>query len=139
MKKILFVLIMALSFSYSQTSGMGVGLVINNDFGISGKYWVDRTNAIDLIVNLGNTTVIGADYVWHKYDLINSQFPVYYGVGASVALGNGNGFAVNGVTGIDFLIKKIKVDVFLELVPTIAISPSSGFDMGWNLGGRYFF
>lgn len=139
MKKFLLMIIVGISFSYSQTNGMGLGLVLNNDFGISGKYWIDKTNAIDAIVNLGNSTVIGADYVWHKYDLINSQFPVYYGVGAKVAVGNGSGFAVNGVAGIDFLIKKISVDVFLELVPTIAISPSSSFDVHWNLGGRYFF
>lgn len=138
--KLLFSILLVTMISYAQSSGFGLGLVINDDFGISGKYWIDRTNAIDMNLNLAkNANVIGADYVWHRYDIIESNFPVYYGVGAKVALGDANGFGVNGVAGIAFLIRKIKIDVFVELVPTILLSPNSDFSMDWQLGGRYFF
>ena len=138
--KFLLCVILITSISYSQNSGFGLGLVINDDFGIAGKYWIDRTNAIDINLNLAkNANVLGADYVWHRYDILDNNFPVYYGVGAKVALGDASGFGVNGVGGIAFLIRKLKIDVFVELVPTILLSPDSDFSMDWQLGGRYFF
>ena len=73
----LFILVAIVTMGWSQTSGFGLGAIIVEDFAVSGRYWVDRQNSVNFSVGLEKATVIAADYVWYRYDIIDSKFPLY--------------------------------------------------------------
>jgi len=47
--------------------------------------------------------------------------------------------AVRGVFGIAWLPHKTPIDVFLEIVPSLQLTSSTGFGLDAGLGARYFF
>ena len=165
MRKHLLVLIFSLLFvctyAQAQDKGFGVGLVTGQPTGISMKIWTGPTKALQFALAwrnedsfLGGRVTISGDYLWHSFDAIHStyRFPVYYGVGGSFSSGrpqstgrnqpNTTGpsiLGVRGVVGIGFWPRKVPLDVFLQVVPTLVLTPSTSIDVDVGLGVRYFF
>ena len=106
------------------------------DFGLG---W----SAFDNGRNSGNRVHFHMDYLWHSFNVIHSseRFPLYYGVGGRFNGGSGNegSLAVRGVLGIAWLPRATPIDIFLEVVPSFEITPSSGFAVDASIGIRYFF
>ena len=99
MKKIILMMFLV-SFSaanlIAQENGIGVGIIVGAPTGISGKYWIDKTNAIDAALGwdfLESASRISfhADYLYHNYSLIDSKIevPVYYGFGIRMRFKSG--------------------------------------------------
>jgi len=137
----------------------GLGLIIGEPTGLSAKLWTSSTNAFDFGLGWsvggeqagrfdgssvgGDRVHIHADYVWHSFDAIQSpeRFPLYYGIGGRINSGGlyRSSAAVRGVLGILWLPRDTPIDVFLELAPSLQLTPSSGFYFDLGLGARYFF
>ncbi len=156
-------LILCAGFSAAQESGVGVGIIVGEPTGISTKIWTSHTNAVD--IGLGwsngdwywmrmgngywqyvNDTYVHfhADYLWHSFDAIHSQerFPLYYGVGMTIHSGQAspyNWLGVRGTFGIEWLPRRVPIDVFLEIVPTLQLAPFSDFGFNAGLGTRFYF
>jgi hypothetical protein len=139
-----------ISFSYAQDRGFGVGVVTGEPTGLSVKIWTGPTNALQFSLAwrnedefFGNRLNISGDYLWHSFDAIQStyRFPVYYGVGGRLISGGRERdiFGVRGVVGIDFLPRTVPLDVFLQFVPMLVLTPSTGIDAEAGLGLRFFF
>jgi hypothetical protein len=83
------------------------------------------------------------DYLWHSWHAIHSteRFPLYYGVGGRLNSGAGyrNSLAARGVFGIAWVPRTGRVDVFVELVPSLQLVPATGFGVDAGLGARYYF
>jgi hypothetical protein len=83
------------------------------------------------------------DYLWHAFGAIHSseRFPLYYGIGGRINTGGGYdpSLAVRGVFGIAWLPHNTPIDVFLEVVPSLQLTPSTGFGIDAGIGARYFF
>jgi hypothetical protein len=83
------------------------------------------------------------DYLWHSFNVISSteRFPLYYGIGGRINTGAGynSSVAVRGVIGIAWMPHETPIDVFLELVPSLQLTSSTGFAIDAGLGARYFF
>jgi hypothetical protein len=157
---LLFVLsiITAIQCSQAQTRNFGIGLIIGEPTGISAKLWTASDNALDFglgwsmdgydryndrYYNNNNSRVhFHMDYLWHAFNVIHSaqQFPLYYGIGGSLNSGSGynSSVAVRGVFGISWLPRDTPLDVFLELVPTLRLTNSSGLYIGAGIGARYY-
>jgi hypothetical protein len=157
--------VLMLSFTLNagaQSSGFGLGLVLGEPTGISAKGWTGPTTAIDgaLAWSLWNGSYIHlhADYLFHDMDLIHlakGRLPLYYGPGLRLHSWTGDRYwergrwytddgtrtdlAVRFPVGLDYLPEKAPVDVFLEIVPTLDLVPSSWFEFDGAIGVRYWF
>jgi hypothetical protein len=83
------------------------------------------------------------DYLWHAWNAITSEerFPLYYGIGGRINTGAGynSSAAVRGVLGIAWVPHETPIDIFLELVPSLQLTSSTGFGIDAGFGVRYFF
>ncbi|MFA6467631.1 MAG: hypothetical protein WCW35_01955 [Bacteroidota bacterium] len=150
----------AIQCSQGQSRNFGIGLIIGEPTGISAKLWTTSENAFDFgfgwsmdgngmgryddryYYNDRSRVHFHMDYLWHAFSAIHSgqQFPLYYGIGGSVNSGSGyaSTVAVRGVFGISWLPRDTPVDVFLELVPTLRLTNTSGLYIGAGFGARYY-
>lgn len=152
LRKFIISVIVLLSFTaikvYSQDKGFGLGVILGEPTGLSGKYWLDESHAVDFgfaysFVHPNNTLSIHADYLFHRFDLIRSEvpFPVYYGFGGRVHLGNkdGNTLGARGVIGVLWMHPIVPIDVFVELAPVFNLFPETSLHFDLAIGGRYYF
>jgi hypothetical protein len=152
-------LFLAVQGAIAQERKFGLGVILGEPTGISAKLWTSPVNAFDFglgwsiggdrIGNYkgsydGGTRIhFHMDYLWHSFDAIHSaeRFPLYYGLGGRINSGAGYdaSVAVRGVFGIAWLPRNTPIDVFLELVPSLQLTSSTGFGLDAGLGARYFF
>jgi hypothetical protein len=149
----------AVEGSVAQKRSFGLGVIIGEPTGISAKLWTSEMNAFDFGLGWsvggdrigkydgsydgGSRVHFHMDYLWHSFDAIHSteRIPLYYGIGGR--LNNGGGYrsslAVRGVFGVAWLPRETPIDVFLELVPSLQVAPSTGFGLDAAIGARYYF
>lgn len=152
-------LFLAAQTSIAQDRKFGLGVMVGEPTGLSAKLWTSSTTAFDFGLGWsvggdrigrydgyydgGSRIHFHMDYLWHAFDAIRAteRFPLYYGIGGRINTGAGyrNSVAVRGVFGIAWLPRETSMDVFLEVAPSLQLSPSSGFGMDAALGARYFF
>jgi hypothetical protein len=132
--------------SFAQQSGFGLGIILGEPTGVSGKLWTSGENAFDFAAawsfqGSGNL-LLQADYVWHIFRLIPVQegkLPFYVGVGGEVILANDPVIGVRVPLGLDYMFNNAPVDIFVELVPILRLAPSTDFDFAGGIGARYWF
>ncbi len=152
-------LFLAVRGSVAQDRGFGLGVIIGEPTGISAKLWTSPVNAFDFGLGWsiggdrsgnckgnydGRSRVhFHMDYLWHAFDAIHSseRFPLYYGIGGRFNSGAGYdaSVAVRGVFGIAWLPRSTPIDIFLELVPSLQLTSTTGFSLDAGIGARYFF
>jgi hypothetical protein len=152
-------LFLAVQVSVGQDHGFGLGVILGEPTGISAKLWTSQVNAFAFGLGWsvggdgigkhgedydGGTRVhFHMDYLWHSFDVIRSseRFPLFYGFGGRVNTGGNHdaSIAARGVIGIAWLPHSTPVDVFVEVVPLLQLTPSTGFGVEAGIGARYFF
>ena len=140
-------LFLAVQVSLAQNRGFGLGVIIGEPTGISAKLWTSPINAFDFAIGWSTTggrqTDFHMDYLWHSFNTIHSseRFPLYYGFGGRIITGpsNNGSVAVRGVFGIAWLPHNTPIDIFLELVPSLQLTPGTGFGIDAGIGARFFF
>jgi len=157
-----FMFIMVLGFMLilikpiaAQDHGFGMGIILGEPTGLSAKAWTSNDNAFDFAIAWSfnkyhhdndyyndGSVLLQADYVWHFFNAISvssGKLPIYVGVGARVVLADDPSFGVRIPVGIDYLFANAPIDIFLELVPILDLSPSTDFGIGAGIGIRYWF
>lgn len=150
------------SLMRAQSSGFGLGIILGEPTGISMKGWIGSTKAIDGAVAWdfnGSYLHLHADYLFHNMDLIHvakGKLPLYYGPGLRLESWTGEGhwnhrghwddvegtrtdLAIRFPVGLDYLPAATPLDVFLEVVPTLVLSPASWVEFDGGIGVRYWF
>jgi len=127
----------------------GLGLEVGDPgaWGVAGKIWIDKENAFQPVVKLGEgTTTLQLDYLYHNYSIIhpkNGELPIYIGFGGDLALQSSVAIAPRGVVGISYLFDRadVPVDIYVQLVPLLWFysGGSSNFQVDGELGSRYYF
>jgi hypothetical protein len=150
---------LAVQGSVAQDRNFGLGVIIGEPTGISAKYWTSSENAFDFGLGWsiggdrigkykgnydgGSRIHFHMDYLWHAFGVIHSseRFPLYYGFGGRINTGAGYdaSVAVRGVIGIAWLPHHTPIDVFLEIVPSLQLTSSTGFGLDAGIGARYYF
>ncbi len=147
MKKLILVSIaVLLSLNvFSQGSGLGIGVIIGEPTGLSGKMWTSEKTAIDAglawsFVGSGFLH-IHADMLMHSFaiDVDKGQLPVYFGLGAKLVLANDLGLGVRIPVGMSYLFESAPIDIFIELVPVLDLIPATAFTFEGGIGIRYYF
>ena len=150
MKKILcliFISIILFQLNINaQDKNFGLGIILGEPTGISAKLWTSSDNAFDFGTAWsfkGNGhLLLQADYVWHIFRLISvssGRLPFYVGVGGRVIFSDDATIGVRVPLGLDYMFSNAPVDIFLELVPILDLTPSTDFDFGAGIGARYWF
>lgn len=147
MKKILLIAILgvlAIGIK-AQDSGLGAGIIIGEPTGLSAKVWFSDIDALDagLAWSISHNWIhLHADYLRHSFDLIpveEGQLPLYYGVGARIGLGTSIFVGARLPVGLDYFFEGLPLDIFIEIVPGLALLPDTRFDIGGGIGIRYWF
>jgi hypothetical protein len=147
MKKFLVILvtgIFSLGLS-AQDTGIGAGVIIGEPTGFSAKAWLSGNDALDAGLAWSFTNGwfhMHADYLRHVFGLITvekGQLPFYFGIGARIGFGTDVLIGARIPVGLDYMFDGVPLDIFLELVPGLAILPDTRLDMGGGIGIRYWF
>ncbi len=149
-RKITFILFTLILFSniYSQQNGFGIGVMLGEPTGISGKYWLDKETAVSggLAYSLFSSNrgfSLHADLIYHLTDILKTEeeIPFYYGFGFRLRAKERTegSFGVRGVAGFVWQRRDYPVDIFIEAVPVFKLLPETNIDFDFALGGRYYF
>ncbi len=158
-KNILFCMVLGLIMIFAkpitaQDHGFGLGIILGEPTGFSAKAWTSKDNAFDFALawsfnnyhhndnHNDGSILLQADYVWHFFNAITvskGKLPIYVGIGGRVVLADDASFGIRIPVGIDYLFADAPIDIFLELVPIMDLSPETDFGIGGGIGIRYWF
>ena len=150
MKKIKYVIILSTLFFMSslnaQNQAVGLGIIVGEPTGFSFKYWTTSTTAFDAALAWSfideGAFHIHADYILHTFNLIRvpeGKLPFYYGIGARLKTSVDTRLGVRVPLGLAYLFQNAPVDIFLEVVPILDLTPKTDFKINAALGARYYF
>jgi len=150
LKKNFFVIITFIivcsGFSFSQNEKMGAGVILGEPTGVSLKYWLTESTALDAGLAWSfvdeNAFQIQADYLIHNFNLIKvekGKLPFYFGIGGRLKFSTDVILGVRVPLGLDYIFSDEPIDIFLEFVPILDLLPKTDFTIGAAIGGRYFF
>ena len=141
----------------------GLGLVIGEPTGLSAKYWLDNTQAIDFLLafriddnndfdddNDLDRLYFAADYLYHidVFKPRSVDLPLYVGIGGAFYFRDKRdrfdndddfAFAARIPLGVDLLLRSVPLEFFLEIVPGIRILPGTDARIDAGIGIRYYF
>ena len=151
MMPVLLVLIFGLSGSaHARTGGnFGLGIIVGEPTGLSGKLWLSGRSAIDGAVawSLSDDEAfhLHGDYILHNFNLIKVErgsMPFHFGIGGRIKFRDEPHDDIIGIRiplGLNYLFEAAPLDVFLEVVPMLDLVPDTDFDVAGGLGIRYYF
>jgi hypothetical protein len=131
-----------------QESGFGIGAILGEPTGLTVKWWVGRSAAMDAAAawSLGRRSALHLhlDYLLHNFNLFRvetGRLPLYYGIGGRIKFrdDDDDNVGLRIPVGMDYLFRGAPFDIFLEIVPLIDLIPSTDFDMNGSIGVRYWF
>ena len=149
MRRIVLTLVVAVALpisTWSQDRGFGVGLMLGEPIGLSGKTWLSQQNAVDFGLAYSFRSKgyfhIHADYLWQFPHVIQSEerFSAYVGIGGRFALGKGSGIVgVRIPIGAAFWLGSAPIEFFIEGAPILDLAPATGLSGNGGIGARFYF
>ena len=127
----------------------GLGIILGEPTGISGKLWTGGRSAVDGAVawstDRNSALHLHVDYLLHDFALITveeGRLPFYYGIGGRIKFSENNSDDFIGIRvpiGLEYIFAAARVDIFFEIVPILDLAPDTDFDFNAAIGARYFF
>jgi len=138
-----FAVLLGCAHSSGQTGRYGLGLVVFEPTGLSGKAWLNRSKALDAAIGWsslpGRHLHLHADYLFYYYPFHSDSrvdFSFYLGAGGKMIFQKHNHAWFRVPLGIDFLSKKSPLNIFFEVVPSFNFTE---LDFLGAIGVRYTF
>jgi len=157
MKRLIWTLALAGTLAVTGTAaaqerGFGLGVIVGEPTGLSGKLWQSRSTALDFgaawsFVN-ESAFHLHFDILVHRFDLIqveSGKLPLYYGLGARVKFAEDDhgdqdtSVGIRFPVGLDYLFAGEPLDLFVEIVPILDIAPETDVSLNASVGFRYWF
>jgi hypothetical protein len=129
----------------------GLGFILGDPSGITGKAFLGENNAIDIGLGdpEGEGYYIYGDYLLHLRGLgFENRLAFYFGGGAAFHhheweekqhREDENRIELRIPAGLEYVTPKIPIGLFAEIVPALCISPDVEFELRGGVGARYFF
>ena len=129
----------------------GLGLILGDPTGVTGKHVLSASNAIDWAVGFGTINGrhlhVHADYLWEweLYRWPSAAMNLHAGVGPKLGFrdrrNNDDVFLLGarGPVGLNWRFTKAPFDVFIEIAAGLWIVENVDFDLDAAIGGRYWF
>jgi hypothetical protein len=133
----------AITSRVGNTEDLGFGSALGQPIGVTGKYWLNSTTAIDAFAgyHFNSNFDVHADYLWHtfsSFDVTNGRLPFYAGVGGRINLGNSSDFGMRIPFGLSYLFPTDPIELYAEVSPVIKLLSHIGFDMDGQVGIRIY-
>ncbi|MFH1258407.1 MAG: hypothetical protein ABII74_01090 [Elusimicrobiota bacterium] len=136
----------------ARSRGVGLGIIVGDPTGLSGKLWLGNDQAVDGAVAWNshgeNLFYLHADYLVHNFELIEvkkGQLPFYYGIGLRAKFQeekrgeNDDKIGIRVPVGLNYIFERAPIDVFAEVVPLLDLVPDTEFHLNGAIGVRFFF
>lgn len=145
---ILFTAGLICSSAQAQNRGFGLGIILGEPTGLSGKLWTGGNTAIDGAVAWSfekeASTHVHGDVIFHNFsfnppEIRKGSLLLYYGIGGRIKFEDKSKVGIRVPLGINYLFPRAPLDFFLEIVPILDLAPSTDFSMNGAIGFRYFF
>jgi hypothetical protein len=142
------VLLITCSNIFAQDKNFGIGIILGEPTGLSGKFWISEDKAFDAALAYSflednKSFALHADYLYHLNGIIDRHYkmPLYYGFGVRFRMRENqqNTFGVRGVLGLLVYLREAPVDIFFEVAPVFRLLPDTSIDFDIAIGARYFF
>jgi hypothetical protein len=125
----------------------GIGAILGAPTGLSAKYWLSETSAIDgaLAWHFGDDDrfQIHADHLWHFYPdslrVPNGKLPFYFGAGLRILAGDHSEAGIRIPFGLSYLASAVPVEAFAELAPVVEFAPDTEGSLEGGIGVRFYF
>ena len=139
-------LLLVFAFSAFAQERFGLGVIVGEPTGISGKLRLSRSNSVDAALawsfRRNGHFHVHADYLWEFPNTIRAseQFTLFAGLGGRLTAGKGDGvLGLRIAGGFAWLPRNTPLEVFLEVAPILDIIPATEFTANGGLGIRFFF
>lgn len=147
MRKVLVLAALLAAGCTGRAKPFGVGFIVGSPEGVSIKGWTETQTAVVAAFAWPGDDFyyMHLDYLFHNFNALRADegdFALYLGVGGRALFVDAPADDVIGVRfpfGIEYIIEGGYLDIFLEVVPTLVISPGSDVDVDAGFGIRYFF
>jgi hypothetical protein len=134
---------------FSANKTFGLGLELGQPTGLTGKYFLSDSNALDFGVGYiyhswryGDDGIhLYADYLWHPFTLVSAEpfeLPFFIGVGGrfwdfdycdrNVCYDDGSALGIRIPLGLAFDFNEVPLDIALNIVPTIDFVTGGYYD-----------
>jgi hypothetical protein len=135
--------VQAMTSRVGAAEDVGVGIALGQPMGVTAKYWLTSTLAIDAAAgyHFNKNFDMHADYLWHSFssfDVQNGRLPFYLGAGGRVNLGNDSNFGMRLPLGMAYLPSNEPVEFFAEVAPVIRLLKNIGIDIDGVVGIRVY-
>jgi hypothetical protein len=149
-------LLLATTPSHAQNQNdpgrIGLGIMIGEPTGITGKYWMNPTNALAGGVawsfrrhsnrSRSSTIYLHLDYQAHNFNLFEveqGRMGFYYGIGGRLRSGGDANVGVRIPLGLNYLFANNPLEIYFEIVPVLDLMPETDLDGNGGIGIRYYF
>lgn len=125
---------------------IGVGAALGDPLGLTGKYYLNNTMAIQIAAGLGYSREegfqINGDYVWHPHVIgATDDFVLswYLGAGMGVLIGEEPNLNARFPLGVQGALSHFNLDAFIQVDPGFAVVKDQGFTYDVVTGIRFYF
>jgi len=150
---VVFILFINLSAPVEcQEKDTGIGIILGEPTGFTGKMWLDRKMAYDGGIAWSFAEDphfhIHGDVLWHNWNVFHNVFelddssgslPLYYGIGGILKVGDNTKMGMRFVLGTAYILKNAPFDIFLEVAPIMNVVPRTEFGLNAAIGSRFWF
>lgn len=145
----------------AQQSGFGLGIMLGDPTGLSGKAWIGADRAIDFGLAWGlwgRYLHVHGDYLLHTQNIFavsSGSFALHYGPGIRIRSwrdgrywhrggwhdydGSRTSLGIRFPVGLTYAFEGAPVDAFIEVAPTLDLAPGTYFDLDAAIGARFWF
>lgn len=147
-KFIVLFFILLINFAFIVRAEFSLGVVLGEPTGISLKVSPSKNLAHDVALNFNtadNYLYVSWDVLKYDYTKITSKeltgsFPIFYGLGLrAINIGEELHLGIRFVFGLEYIFSDIPFNIFVKLVPTINVVPSTRASIAPAIGIRYIF
>jgi hypothetical protein len=159
MKQLIYVLILLALIFFISSIDMradekkaGIGFILGEPCGITGKFFFDETHTIDLGFGavIDDGYYVYGDYLRHFDNAMPlKNLSIYFGLGPGLHHHDSdhyrkhddhhNDFEIRVPIGVEYTFSKVPLGAFVELVPALIIIPHIDFEFRGGIGMRYYF
>jgi hypothetical protein len=140
---LLLILVIGSVGSAAETRKYGIGLILIDPSGLSGKAWLNRSfalaGAIGWSAEENHYLHVHADFLFYRYRLAsdkNLDLDFYLGAGGKIIFRDNDNAWFRVPLGVDFLLRKSPLNFFFEIVPSFDFSE---LKLSGAVGFRYIF
>jgi len=122
---------------------LGIGGAFGQPMGVTGKYWLSSTTAIDGFMgyHFYDNFDIHADYLWHSFSSFSvsqGRLPFYLGLGARINAGDDTHLGMRIPVGLSYLSASDPLEFFVEIAPVIKLTDGVSAAVDGQIGFRVY-